>query len=172
MCLTSCSSPESEQQPVASASASSDEKVKAAPEASAASVWIQSLFTAIEDDRKSGTNSESMSYEELKSAFPRAMKVIDAESLGQDKVERLLNDYSQNVATVPEGGHVAIDPKTLSVSDDGTVKIKGADLFVIYKSDSKFVTHKGASMTSDENLDDVFTMTEVGSSWKVTDISF
>lgn len=138
---------------------------------SEAALNLQLFFTAVDDETDALTvDVESLDREQVKASYSQAMKSIDVNVVSKDDADRLIRDYAKNIDTIPNKGYVGITPKELHASVDGSVTVRGEDLFIVYKEDSKYVTRKGASMTSDETLNDVFTMSKVDGSWKITKI--
>jgi hypothetical protein len=141
--------------------------------ASGAALTLQSFFTAVDDETDVLAAGVSLlDHEQITKNFPRSLRSVDASEVNDDDADRLIREYSKNIDTIPNRGYVGIDPKTLQVAEDGTVNVSGEDLFIAYKDGAEYVTHKGASMVSDDSLNDVFTLTKTGGTWKITKISF
>lgn len=141
--------------------------------ASGAALGLQAFFTAVDDETGAlKVDIATLDYEQLKESFPRSMRRIDEDAVGEENVERLIREYSKNITSIPNKGYISIDPKALQASNDGSVVVNGKDLFMVYKEGTKYITHVGASMASTDSLNDVFTMDRSGGSWKITDIRF
>jgi len=138
-----------------------------------ASLSLRNFFTSI--DYESDSNNiapNQLDYVGVEKAYPRALKLIDASKVSTNDTVRLIKEYTAYAKTMPSGGYVGMNPQTFQISADGTVKVKGADLFIVYREGTRYVTHKGVSMTSTDSYSNVFTLSEVDGTWKITGISF
>jgi hypothetical protein len=141
--------------------------------ASDAALNLQTFFAAVDDEADAlSVDIATLDQDQIITSFPRSLRSIDTTEISKDDTDRLIREYADNVETIPNKGYVGIDPKALRPSADGTVAVSGEDLFIVYKEGTEYVTRKGASMTSDDSLNDVFTMAEVDGTWKITQISF
>lgn len=141
--------------------------------ASGASMYLQSFFNAVYDDMSDISDDlEGMDDKSVIRNFPRAMRNIDQMNVSISDSARLIRESAKNVSTIPNKGYISIDPKTAKTQSDGSVTVSGEDMFIIYREGDKYNTHKGLSMDSEDSLDDVFTMSKVGSSWKISKITF
>jgi hypothetical protein len=140
---------------------------------SGAALTLQTFFTAVDDETDILPGGiSSLDHEQITKNFPRSLRNIDTSEVNGDDADRLIREYSKNIDTIPNRGYVGVDPKTLQLAEDGTVNVSGEDLFIVYKEGTEYVTHKGASMTSADSLDDVFTMTKFDGTWKISKIVF
>lgn len=141
--------------------------------ASGAAVVLQSFFTAVDDETDAlDVDIATLDHEQIMNNFPRSLRHVDLAGVGKNDTDRLIHEYANSIETIPNYGYVGIDPTTLRSSADRTVTVRGEDLFIVYKDGTEYVTHKGASLTSDDTLNDVFTMTKIDGTWKITKISF
>lgn len=151
-------------------SQSSEEADKAT---SSAALNLQLFFTTLDAETDAlAVDIEALDSDDLAMSFPNSFEIVDDASISQSDAGRLILEYANNIETIPNKGFIQIAPKTLEASADGSVEVTGEDMFIIYRDGSKNITKKGASMTSEDSLNDVFTMAEVDGTWKITKISF
>lgn len=136
-----------------------------------ASYALQSVLRAIHEETGSTASVlDDLDYESLTEKYPRAMSGIEP-SVGREATESFIREYSKHLSVAPQGLHVGVKQADLESPVDKSLKITGTDLFMSYWEESRVVTHEGVSVTTRDTLDDVFTMTQVNGTWKITGIS-
>jgi hypothetical protein len=137
-----------------------------------ASLSLQTFFATLAAESKAINTSKGITdYKQIKADYPATLKSVDGASLNEDETTKLFSEYTDYISVMPNDGYVGISPNSLKISVDGTIKVTGDDLFVVYKEDGKYITHKGVSMSSDQSLNDVFTMSEVDGEWRITGVT-
>lgn len=131
-------------------------------------LFLSSLKNEVE--KTSNLDIETMSYGEIKQAFPKSNEYIREEAVGTAKAESLMREYLNYTMTVPDGGFISLSHETLDTSKSGSVTVSGADLYVAYREGSVVSMQEGASLYSDASLNDVFVLSQVDGNWFITSV--